>query len=442
MFYQAANQLTKSANHKKRDDNLSNRYSFQITTLGCKVNQYESDKMKEELFALGFQEAKKNEKADLYIINTCSVTHIADRKSRQHIRKAINQNPQAKIIAAGCSAENKNSGINKISGNITIIGNKGKEHFKTLITQLFPECTSHHIITNYPLFRNRAYLKTGDGCQNFCSYCVIPYVRGPLTSRPSKHILQEAQLLAASGCKEIILTAIHLGAYGYGLQEKTNLASLLEQLACVLPGVRIRLSSIEPLDFSENIIKVMKKHANICKHVHLSLQHSSNKILKAMNRNYTQNDFRNIVAKIREIIPNITITADIIVGFPGETEEDFQELKKFTQEIKFYKCHVFKFSPRKGTPAASYPNQTPEDEKRRRSSELIELSSALSLKTHKDMIGDKVEVLVESQTGENCDGFTSNYVKVKFKSNKNLLNSIATIKITDIHSEYVMGLTE
>lgn len=414
--------------------------TFSISTLGCKVNQYESERIREIFLLYGFSEAAEGEKADACVVNTCTVTHIADRKSRQKVRQTLKINDGGKIFVTGCAATNMFSGIDAIEGgDLVIIPNPDKARFEEFLRAAFPdiEAIGCHDIPKSS--RTRAFLKTGDGCEHFCTYCIVPHVRGPLTSRPLDELLDEASKIASSGCREIVLTAIHLGAYGHGLSGGENLAMLLDKMASEHPELRIRLSSVEPVDFSADMIETMQKHHGICRHIHLPLQHASDSVLNRMNRDYTKDDFRRIVNKIRDIIPEVAVTVDIIVGFPGETDEDFRQLADFVREMKFYKCHIFKYSKRQGTPACSYPDQVPEDVKQSRSAELIRIAAEVSEEINRNMVGKTLEVLAESCHDGYWTGLSSEYARVRFKSSENEENRIKSILITGYDSDSLTG---
>ena len=406
---------------------------FKIQTLGCKVNQYESEKIKETLISLGFEESKNEEECLVYIINTCTVTNLADKKSRQKIRQAISGSPNAKIIVTGCGVQNLNSKISTIDG-ITILSDK--DFFKEFVIDLFNLKNTEQVILTG---KNRAFLKIGDGCDRFCTYCIVPYVRGQVRSKPFDEVVQEAERLVKNGSKEIVLTSIHLGAYGKELKNDTNLALLLDVLAENLKEVRIRLSSLEPLDFSPEILEILKKHKNICRHIHLPLQHASNSILQNMNRRYTKENFKEISRKIKTELPDCELTTDIIVGFPGETEADFEELTEFVKEMDFLKCHVFKYSKRTGTPAAEFQNQIPEEIKHDRSKKLIEICNYIAETRYKSLLGKTVEILVEENQNNFWTGFTGNYIRIYLKSDENLQNKFVNVKVTEYTEEKLIG---
>ncbi len=417
---------------------MSEQIFFSIRTLGCKVNQYESEKIKESLLEKGFAQAIPNGRCDLYIINTCTITSLADRKSRQKIRQALAVNPEARIIATGCAVVNRESLQDLIHENIIIIPNSDKQTISEKAAALFPELTYRHNTAKPG--RNRNYIKTGDGCESFCSYCIVPFVRGPLTSRPSSDIIKEAARLIDTGSKEIILTAIHLGEYGKGLEsEKTNLALLLSNIAEKHPQIRFRLSSIEPMDFSNELLLIMKNNSNICRHLHLPLQHGSNRILKKMNRMYTAEEYENIASNIKKELPDATLTTDIITGFPGETEEDFQETINICRKIRFLKCHIFKYSKREGTAAALMPQQVSEAVKHKRSNELIKICTEISEELHKEQIGKTLRVLVEELSDGLWTGFSDTYIRIHFESKENMYNKFAYIKAISFDGEKLLG---
>lgn len=413
---------------------MDNNKKFKIQTLGCKVNQYESEKIKEALLSIGLIEAKDSEECGVHIINTCTVTNLADKKSRQKVRQALSAAPNAKIFVTGCGVKNSTSKIYDID-NITILPDK--DSFKETISNILNINESQNII---PKCKNRAFLKIGDGCDRFCTYCIVPHVRGPVVSKQFDEVLKEAEILVKSGTKEIVLTSIHLGAYGKELKNGNNLALLLDALAERFKDVRIRLSSIEPLDFSPEILEVLKKHKNICRHIHLPLQHASNTILQSMNRRYTKQDFKKIADKIKTELPDCELTTDIIVGFPGETEADFEELIDFAKEIDFLKCHVFKYSKRTGTPAADFTNQIPETIKHDRSKRLIAVCDSIAENRHKKMIGRTADILVEEKQNELWTGFTGNYIRVYFESKNELQDKFATVNIVKYCEGKLIGV--
>lgn len=415
---------------------MENRFS--IHTLGCKVNQYESEKFRETLVNMGFIEVSEPANSDLAILNSCTVTSLADRKSRQFLHGILKNFQGRAVIVTGCAVDNKLSGLTSEDGKILFLNNSQKELFKKKVQELFPDCQEQ--CSKLEQKRNRAYIKVGDGCDRFCSYCIVPYVRGPIRSIPIDEILEEIRGKVASDIKEIVLTAVHLGAYGEDLPDKRpDLADLLEQIVASTDGVRIRLSSIEPVDITDRLLEIIAKNRSICHHLHLPLQHAATSVLKRMNRSYTQSEFKAIVDSIRQKITDCAITTDVIVGFPGESEQEFQELKKFVQEIQFLKLHVFKYSMRTGTKAATMPDQISGEIKKRRSEELLHLSTEMANRICRSKIGTETELLIEGSNGEYQQGLTGDYIRVYLKSPKDLYNQFVRVRIEKVDNGMVFG---
>lgn len=429
----------------------SKRASF--CTLGCKVNQVETEAVTGLFKEEGYEIVPFTEEADVVVINTCTVTHLADRKSRQMIRRAIKLNPEAKVVVMGCYSQISPESAMKIPGVDLVIGTTEKSKVIELLKKAeigssplavvdelgkhtsFEEIKSHKITD-----RARAYLKIQEGCEQFCSYCIIPYARGPIRSRPVENTLKEAQNLINEGFKEIILTGIHLGTYGQDLGKGVTLEYLLEKLMLLDTGVRWRLSSLEPTEVSEKMLKLMQEHTNFCKHLHLPLQSAHNEILKLMNRPYTSEQYKNIVNNIRKYVPDICITTDIMVGFPGETDRYFQYYLTFVKDVAFSNMHVFKYSPRCGTPAAELPWQVPPAKKEERSHKLIILATELAESYAKKFIGKTLQVLVERKTADDWwEGHSSNYIKVKFTGNKVKKGEICPVNVLKCKGEVCIG---
>ena len=393
--------------------------------LGCKVNSYEAEAMSEAILAEGATLVPFHEEADIYLINTCSVTNIADRKSRQMIHQAKERNPDALVIATGCYVEGKKEELKKDKGIDILIGNSGKGKIVELIIAyrnamlendgriedylppVKEEGEYENLFLSKPLDRSRAFVKIQDGCNQFCSYCIIPYVRGRIRSRKIEDCLTEIERLGKEGISEIVLTGIHLSSYGLDFQNLSYeyasrnaengeaLISLIEKIGEIPSIKRIRLGSLEPRVITENFVSRLKAVEEICPHFHLSLQSGAAKTLKEMNRHYTKEEFKEAVDCIRRAFPLAAITTDVIVGFPGETEEDFQESKSFIEEIGFYDMHIFKYSRRKGTRAAEMKEQITEKVKKERSKILLDLALKDSEKFRKNFIGKTTEVLIE-----------------------------------------------
>ena len=393
---------------------------FKIITLGCKVNTYESEMMQEKLLSNGFIETYDND-ANIVIINTCSVTNMADAKSRKLIRYAKRENKDAIIVVCGCSAENHKEDLLNLGINI-LIGNKDKSKIVDLINNY---CHNHEQYMKFydnkhldfenmevDKFRDqtRAYMKIQDGCNNYCAYCIIPYVRGNIRSKDINLAFKEAQELVKNNHYEIVLTGIHTGSYGRGCGY--DLVDLMTKMVDIPDLKRIRLSSIEITELDDKFFEFLKNNPKLCNHLHVPLQAGSAKILKLMGRHYDKEFYLNTINKIRSIRPDINISTDVIVGFPGETEEDFQECIDFCKTIKFAKIHVFPYSKRDGTRAAAMPDQLDNGIKKERSRQLIEVSNQLERKYNEQFLNKEVEALVESKEDGHTVGHTSNYLKV------------------------------
>lgn len=400
-------------------------------TLGCKVNQAEENLMRTLCQQVGFQVVQ--EEADIYIINTCTVTRFADLKSRQLIRRILTD-PKAKVIVTGCYAQWAKEEIQKIDERLIVVDNS----WKNRITELLGENSVPQEV-KYTKRRTRATLLVQNGCDRHCSYCIVPKVRGKSRSLPLSHVKQEVETLLEQGYREIVLTGVDLGDYGKGLPEEVNLLTLLEMLCQIeLFGrgeARIRLSSVEPSPMLPQIASWMKNYPQVCPHLHIPLQHSSNKILQKMNRFYTAELFAKWVEEIRFFLPDIALTTDLIVGFPSETEDDFQHMLNFTRKLNFSRFHVFRFSARPSTPAYDDKDLLVEEsEKKRRSRILIELGRELSENYRQKFIGQSLPVLVESKKNKRglWQGLSHNYLRVSFASSEdNLQGKLVQIIVED-----------
>ncbi|MBW4827329.1 MAG: tRNA (N(6)-L-threonylcarbamoyladenosine(37)-C(2))-methylthiotransferase MtaB [Clostridiaceae bacterium] len=426
-------------------------------TLGCKVNQYETEAMEEIFQKEGYKVVNPKESADIYVINTCTVTNLGDRKSRQFIRRAKKTNKDSTIAVVGCYAQVSPDEIEKIEGVDVIIGTSDKEK----IVRLCKEARKNNIkINKVKDFRElkdfeelkiedlksktRAYMKIQEGCNQYCSYCIIPYARGPIRSRPLENIIKEGKRLSEVGFKEIILTGIHVASYGKDRGDY-NLLDVIKEINKIEGIERIRLSSIEPTLIDENFMKTITKMPKVCDHFHLSLQSGSDKILDKMNRKYTTDEYRKTVHLIREYMPYAGITTDIIVGFPGEGEEEFKETYDFVKEIGFSRIHVFKYSPRSGTPASKFKEQVHGSIKSQRSEKLIELGEELMKEFNKKLIGKSMTVLFEEESKnslEYMEGYTTNYTRVRALGNSNIEGKILPVKIIGIDKENLIGEIE
>lgn len=424
--------------------------SVAFYTLGCKVNQYETDAMIDLFKKNGYEIVDSESKSDIYIINTCTVTNLSERKSRQFIRKSKRTNKDSIIGVVGCYAQTSPDEILEIKEVDFIIGTKDRNNIVEICEKVLSENRRinavEDIMDTYEFEemsieethgKTRAFLKIQEGCNQYCSYCIIPYARGNIRSRKLENIYSEVISLAQNGFKEIVLTGIHIASYGKDLGE-TRLINVLEKIHNIDGIERIRLGSIEPnlvtFDFMERIKRLHK----VCDHFHLSLQSGSDTVLKRMNRKYTTKEFEQIVELIRKYMPDAGITTDVIVGFPGETHEEFKETYEFVKVINFSKVHVFKYSPRKGTPAAEFKNQIDGNIKNERSKTLIQLTDNLTKEFHEKFLDKTIEVLIEDDLdmeSNMCHGYSSNYIRALVKSNSTLNGQIIKVKPISIQGE-------
>lgn len=425
-----------------------------LITLGCKVNQYETNAMSQKLIENGYKVVEHTQKADIYIINTCTVTNMSDRKSRQMIRRAKEMNPKAFIIAVGCYVQVSKEEVEKIEEIDLALGNEEKVNIVDYCNKLLEEKDSEKQSamedvmqakefsefgeTSYTE-KTRAVIKVQDGCDRFCSYCIIPYARGRVRSRKPEHIIKEIENIAKQGIKEVVITGIHIASYGKDFRNGYKLIDLLEEINQIEGIERIRLGSIEPLLITEEFVQRLTKLEKICEHFHLSLQSGCDETLKRMNRRYTIEQFTEIVERLRVAYSNVNLTTDIIVGFPGETEEEFNKTYKFLENIKFYKMHIFKYSQRKGTKAAEMPEQISPEEKEKRSKKLIELSDKNEEEYNKKYIGKTVEVLWEEEKQGTYKGHTKNYVLVE-SNNKHQENMLEQVVIKEATKHHVIKM--
>jgi len=423
-------------------------------TLGCKVNQYESEAVSSLFEQEGYEIVPFEQSSDVYIINTCTVTNLSDRKSRQAIRKAKKINPNSIVVVMGCYAQTSSDDVLKIPEVNLVIGTKDRNKIIEYISRIEAgECRINAVdnimssrnfeelkVSSYKE-RTRAYLKIQEGCSQFCSYCIIPYARGPIRSRQPEAIIQEVKDLSENGFLEIVLTGIHIASYGRDLKT-TNLLDIIQRINKIEGIKRIRLGSIEPTTITEEFVNAANNMPKLCPHYHLSLQSGCDKTLKAMNRKYTTDEYRNSVLLLKKYIPDVAITTDIMVGFPGETEEDFKTSLNFAQEIAFSKIHVFKYSPRKGTPAAEYENQIKPEEKEKRSQLMLALSDNLEKQYFQSYIGREMEVLYEQELHDKVgyiEGLTKNYIRVMSKGSIELKGSLKATKLEKIEGSLFQG---
>jgi threonylcarbamoyladenosine tRNA methylthiotransferase MtaB len=426
-----------------------------FSTLGCRVNQYESEAMTEKFLREHYEVVSYDSFADVYVINTCTVTNMGDKKSRQMISRARRQNSEAIIAVVGCYSQIAPEEVSKIEGVDVVLGTRNKgdiiywvnrareeraqmvEVNDVLRNNVFEELNIEEYQT-----KTRAFLKIQDGCNRFCSYCLIPFARGAVCSKKPEKVMEEVRELAKNGFKEIILSGIHTASYGVDLEGKVDLVSLLEDIDKVQGIERIRIGSIDPTFFTEGVIERIVKLKKLCPHFHLSLQSGCDQTLKRMNRQYTTKDYREVVEDLRKHIPDVSITTDIIVGFPGETDEEFNKTYEFLRDIKLTKMHIFKFSPRKGTRAAEMKAQLDGDTKEQRSSKLIALSSLNEAEFMQKFVGRTMDVLYEHLNDKETnkyEGYTQNYVKVITEYNRDVEGQILNTKIIESNEEFIIG---
>lgn len=421
-------------------------------TLGCKVNQYETNAMTQKFIEKGYEVVQVEEKADVYIINTCTVTNMADRKSRQMLRRVKQINPNSVVVATGCYAQVSKDELEQIEDIDLVLGINEKNNIVEYVNGYLNTRTKYSETSDVlhqsdfldfgtvtHMEKTRAVIKVQDGCDRFCSYCIIPYARGRVRSRLPESIINEITQIANAGIKEVVITGIHIASYGKDFRNNYKLIDLLEEINKIEGIKRIRLGSIEPTLITEEFVNRLSKLEKICDHFHLSLQSGCDATLERMNRKYTTEEFEKVVVLLRKYYKNVALTTDIIVGFPEETNEEFVQTYNYLNKIDFYKMHIFKYSPRKGTKAALMKNQVPGDIKEERSKKLIELSDKNQKEHNEKYIGQKLEVLFEEREKEYIKGHTTNYIVVKTKTDKQIENTIQTVKITGEENLELIG---
>ena len=426
-----------------------------LHNLGCKVNAYETEAMQHLLEEAGYEIVPFTQKADVYVINTCSVTNMADRKSRQMLHKAKKNNPDSIVVAAGCYVQTSEKEVlNDLSVDI-VIGNDRKHDLVRLLEEYSLDSVNdtvdnindgkhdfEELFIDQTKEHTRAFIKVQDGCNQFCSYCIIPYARGRVRSRRFENVIAEVERLAANGFKEVVLTGIHLSSYGVDFEEATGLLELIQAVNAVKGIERIRLGSLEPKIVTEHFASELSKLDKICPHFHLSLQSGCDATLKRMNRKYTTKEYERGCELLRKYFVHPAITTDVIVGFPGETEDEFEQTKAYLEHIHFYEMHIFKYSKRKGTRAAVMPDQIDEQIKAARSEKLIALGHDMSKEFRKFYIGKNEEVLFEEKAvigdKEYFVGYTKEYVKVAKKTDENLENQIVSGRISGMLTDEIL----
>lgn len=421
---------------------------FNIVTFGCKVNSYESEYMREQLEKEGYQYIDDYKNSDIVIVNTCSVTNMADNKSKKMIRNIRRDNSEAILMVCGCTAENHRDELDELDIDI-LIGNKDKSKVVELINEYKKSNSKYKMFYNERRMAfedmeiddfnlTRAFVKIQDGCNNYCAYCIIPYVRGSIRSKPIEEAIKEIKRLVDKGHKEIVFTGINTGAYGKEIG-KYDLTDLIREISKIDKLERIRVSSIEITEINDKFIEELKNNKKLCGHLHVSLQSGCADVLKRMNRKYTKEEYLDKVNKIREARPDINLTTDVIVGFPGESEDNFLECVDFCKTVGFSKIHVFPYSIRKGTKAAEMEDQIPNEIKKDRARRLIEIDKKLQYEYNNNFLNKEVSVLIEEYNDNVSIGHTENFLKVLINEKLDI-NKNYNILITEIRNEEVIGV--
>lgn len=423
-------------------------------TLGCKVNQYDTDAMRSLFLARGYEEVSAKDKADICVINTCSVTHIGERKSRQMIRRAKRLNPQTKIIVTGCYAQLDPKTIQQIDGVNLIIGTQDRTKVVDLIEAYGSSSQAHNAVHDifetsqfeelhwaHPASdRARSYLKIQEGCNNYCAFCIIPYTRGKLKSRGVEDIYHEARRLDEQGFKEVVLTGIHLGNYGVDLGRQVDLADVVKMLLERTHISRIRLGSIESVEISEELVNLIATNERVCPHLHLPLQSGSEEILRKMRRHYHLQEYVDLISSLRARIPDLAVTTDLIVGFPGETEELFAETMATLKELRFAGVHVFPYSKRNGTAAATFPDQVSEAVKKERVHAAEKVAEQTATDYRRSFIGKTTNILLEQQTEDGeWKGFTPHYCQLTIKGEGLKAGMICSTRVVSDDGAMLIG---
>ena len=434
-------------------EQCKNTKKVSFITLGCKVNQYDSDAMRTLFIHRGYEPVEHFEVADVYVINTCSVTSIGDRKSRQVIRKIRRNNPDAVIAATGCYAQVAPEELEKMGDVDVIVGHQNRNKIVDYIEEAGKSEKTVNAVKDIMSMREyenltvdpegevkaRAFVKVQEGCDNYCTFCIIPYARGRLKSRKQEDAVDEIKKLVEKGYREVVLTGIHLGNYGKDLRNGTSLSTLVSELLKIPDLLRIRLGSIESVELSDELINIIKNEKRVCHHLHLPLQSGSDAVLKSMNRHYRLRQYKDLIAMLREKIPNLALTTDLIVGFPGETEENFKETLNTLHELKFSAIHVFPFSKRTGTPAAMYPNQITNEEKKKRVHRVQELEKKISKEFRCEFLNKIVHVLAENKKEEYFEGFSDEYIRVTIKGENVKRGHLYSVIVEEVTDEGLIG---
>jgi threonylcarbamoyladenosine tRNA methylthiotransferase MtaB len=423
-------------------------------TLGCKVNQFETELMEGLFKQKDYKVIPNDEKADIYVINTCSVTSFADKKSRQLIRRSARLNENAVIAVTGCYAQAASDKVAEITGVKVVLGTNNRHQIVDFVEAAMNDGEIHNGVTDImkardfediPMLevpaRTRAFLKIQEGCTNFCSYCIIPFTRGPVRSRKLASVKSEAEKFLSMGFKEIVFTGIHLGAYGRDFHDGTTLADAARTVLELDGLQRLRLGSLESIELSEELLTMVRENPKFSHHLHLPLQAGSDYVLKRMNRHYNREEFRKLIENVKNAIPGVAISTDIIVGFPGETEEMFAESLDYIRSLGFSRVHVFPYSPREGTPAASMPEQIPDNIKKERVHRLQQVAEEMTRAFHEQYLGTKQKVLWETRTKGVTDGVTDTYIRVYTKADV-IPGEITEVKLERLYEDGVWGISE
>lgn len=423
-------------------------------TLGCKVNQFETELMEGLFKQKDYKVVPNDEKADIYVINTCSVTSFADKKSRQLIRRSARLNENAVIAVTGCYAQAASDKVAEITGVKVVLGTNNRHQIVDFVEAAMNDGEIYNGVTDImkardfediPMLevpaRTRAFLKIQEGCTNFCSYCIIPFTRGPVRSRKLASVKSEAEKFLSMGFKEIVFTGIHLGAYGRDFHDGTTLADAARTVLELDGLQRLRLGSLESIELSEELLTMVRENPKFSHHLHLPLQAGSDYVLKRMNRHYNREEFRKLIENVKNAIPGVAISTDIIVGFPGETEEMFAESLDYIRSLGFSRVHVFPYSPREGTPAASMPDQIPDNIKKERVHRLQQVAEEMTRAFHEQYLGTKQKVLWETRTKGVTDGVTDTYIRVYTKADV-IPGEITEVKLERLYEDGVWGISE
>ncbi|MDP3143731.1 MAG: tRNA (N(6)-L-threonylcarbamoyladenosine(37)-C(2))-methylthiotransferase MtaB [Candidatus Omnitrophota bacterium] len=425
--------------------------TFKLYTLGCKVNQYETQAIREDFISAGFSEVNLKKPADIYVINSCTVTGRADSKSLDLIRKARQENPLAKIILTGCLVSGKDAKMYKKLGADLIVSNQWKNQLVGIVKSKKPigkKATSEFLPLKISGFKghSRVFVKIQDGCNNICAYCKIPLVRGKSRSRPLSDIKKEVERLVKKGFKEIVLTGICLGDYGSGLPIREgrliDITDVIEELEKIKAGFRVRLSSIEAKDISQRLIEKLSKSKRLCRHLHIPFQSGDNEILKKMQRKYSVSDYLLTVKKLRKKIPDIAITTDIMVGFPAEKERNFKNTLRFVEQVSPSRTHIFPFSPRPGTSAWGLSDRIPTARIKKREELVRELADRMAQDFYREFKNHTLTVLTEHRRDKQSGllkGYSENYIPVKFSGSDNLMGELVKIKVKQVKEGYILG---